>query len=74
MIKKIVLVALLITVSGASFAQEMYLSISGSGVEVESGDNRNQYDIWIKPQTEGVEGSIQIFDAGHGGVLIKTIC
>ncbi len=69
MIKKIVLVALLITVSGASFAQEMYLSISGSGVEVESGDNRNQYDIWIKPQTEGVEGSIQIFDAGLGGAV-----
>jgi PKD repeat protein len=69
MLKKIVLVAVLIATSGVSFAQEMYLSISGSGVAVASGDDRNQYDIWIKPQTGAQDGSIQIFDAGLGGAV-----
>lgn len=69
MLKKIVLVAVLLATPGVSFAQEMYLSISGSGVVVASGDNRNQYDIWIKPNSGAQEGSIQIFDAGLGGAV-----
>ena len=70
MIKIIVQLVLILAMSGASFAQEMYLSISGSGVEVESGDNRNQYDIWIKPESDdSLEGYIQIFDAGLGGAV-----
>ena len=69
MLKKIVLVAVLLATSGIGFAQEMYLSISGTNVEVASGDNRNQYDIWIKPQAGAAAGSIQIFDAGLGGAV-----
>ncbi len=69
MLKKIVLVAVIIASSISGFAQEMYFSISGTNVEVASGDERNQYDIWIKPIAGSEAGSIQIFDAGLGGAV-----
>ena len=67
--KKVVLVAVILATSLSGYAQEMYLSISGTNVEVQSGDNRNQYDIWIKPEPGATEASIQIFDAGLGGAV-----
>ncbi len=69
MLKKVVLVAVLLASSVVGYAQEMYLSISGSNVAVASGDDRHQYDIWIKPESASVDGSIQIFDAGLGGAV-----
>jgi len=69
MLKKIVLVAVLTASSFSGYAQEMYLSISGTNVAVASGDTRNQYDIWIKPVSGAQNGSIQIFDAGLGGAV-----
>ena len=69
MLKKIVLVAVIIASSVSGYAQEMYLSISGTDVSVQSGDNRNQYDIWIKPGAGAADGSLQIFDAGLGGAV-----
>ncbi|MCR9131878.1 MAG: PKD domain-containing protein [bacterium] len=69
MLKKIVLVAVIIASSISGYAQEMYFSISGTNVEVASGDERNQYDIWIKPSSAAQGGSIQIFDAGLGGAV-----
>lgn len=69
MLKKIVLVAVFLTISISGLAQEMYLSISGTKVSVESGDTKNQYDIWIKPQPGAPDGSLQIYDAGLGGAV-----
>lgn len=67
--KKLVLATVFLALSLSGFSQEMYLSISGTKVAVESGDNRNQYDIWIKPGEGATEGSLQIFDAGLGGAV-----
>ncbi len=53
----------------SGYAQEIYLSISGTDVSVASGDDRNQYDIWIKPGVAAPGGSLQIFDAGLGGAV-----
>ncbi len=69
MYRKIVLIAVLLSLSVIGYAQEMYFSISGTNVAVASGDTRNQYDIWIKPMAGSVDGSIQIFDAGLGGAV-----
>lgn len=69
MYKKIVLVAVLLATGISGYAQEIYLSISGTSVAVKSGDNRNQYDIWIKPNAGAMDGSLQIFDAGLGGAV-----
>lgn len=45
------------------------MSISGKSVYIQSGDNRHQYDIWIKPETKGQKGTLQIYDAGLGGAV-----
>lgn len=69
MYKRIILVASFLLLSNIANAQEMYLSISGKNVAIESGDNRNQYDIWIKPMSGAQSASLQIFDAGLGGAV-----
>tara|TARA_R110000868_G_scaffold37111_1_gene131282 strand:+ start:20290 stop:25005 length:4716 start_codon:yes stop_codon:yes gene_type:complete len=69
MLKRIILVASFLLLSISGNAQEMYLSISGSSSTIESGDNRHQYDIWIKPASGAGMGSLQIFDAGLGGAV-----
>lgn len=51
-------------------AQEVYFSISGQTVTVESGDRTGQYDYWFRPKP-GVDSprpaTVEIFDAGLGG-------
>lgn len=48
-------------------AQELYLTISGTQSNFNSGDSRSQYDIWIKPGNNASNAKVQIFDAGLGG-------
>lgn len=48
-------------------AQELYLTVSGTQSNFESGDSPNQYDIWIKPGDNAKSAKLQIFDAGLGG-------
>ncbi|WP_428236672.1 PKD domain-containing protein [Gracilimonas sp.] len=50
-------------------AQDMFLSISGQNTEFKSGDNRHQYDIWIKPDADAPKAMLQLFDAGIGGTI-----
>ncbi len=70
MIKKTVQIALFLSLmSFSGFAQEVYMSISGKSVYIQSGDNRHQYDIWIKPAEQSGNGSLQIYDAGLGGAV-----
>lgn len=69
MFKRFLLVNTFLLVYTAAFAQEMYLSISGQNVSVQSGDSRNQYDIWIKPVDGNTNGNLQIYDAGLGGAV-----
>lgn len=52
-----------------SNAQDVYLSISGKDSRFLSGDNRHQYDIWIKPEADAQKGKLQIYDAGLGGTV-----
>ena len=49
-------------------AQELYFSISGQDVQVESGDNSHVYEYWIVPKLDANPVTLQIFDAGIGGV------
>ena len=69
MYKRLLIVSAFLLTGLQGFAQEMYLSISGSNVGVLSGDSRHQYDIWIKPEGSATTGSVQIFDAGLGGAV-----
>tara|TARA_R110002096_G_scaffold52042_5_gene135757 strand:+ start:7118 stop:11836 length:4719 start_codon:yes stop_codon:yes gene_type:complete len=69
MIKRFALVVSLLLIAKTVTAQEMYFSISGKSTGIESGDTRHQYDIWIKPESGAQNGSLQIFDAGLGGVV-----
>ena len=70
MIKKTIQIALFLSLlSFSGFAQEVYMSISGKSVYIQSGDNRHQYDIWIKPAEHSGNGSLQIYDAGLGGAV-----
>ena len=53
-----------------SFAQEVYLSISGRDAFVDSGDQLHQYDFWIRPlDTVSADSDIrlEVFDAALGG-------
>lgn len=53
-----------------SFAQEVYLSISGQNVTVDSGDKRGLYDVWIRPKSPlaiDFPLAVEIYDAGLGG-------
>ena len=49
-------------------AQELYYTVSGQGVEVKSGDQRSEYEYWIIPGDNAGPVTLQIFDAGVGGV------
>ncbi len=69
MYKRITLVIAFFVSGFSGYSQEMYLSISGQNVDIQSGDNRNLYDIWIKPGPNAQNGSLQIFDAGLGGAV-----
>lgn len=70
MIKKTVQFTLFLSLlSFSGSAQEVYMSISGKSVYIQSGDNRHQYDIWIKPNGTPGNGSLQIYDAGLGGAV-----
>lgn len=69
MLKRIILFSSFLFVSISGYAQEMYLSVSGKSSTILSGDNRHQYDIWIKPAQGAGTGSLQIFDAGLGGAV-----
>lgn len=69
MYKRIILLAFFLLLGISGFSQEMYLSISGSSSTIESGDNRHQYDIWIKPIAGAQNGNLQIYDAGLGGAV-----
>ncbi len=69
MYKRITLVIAFFVSGFSGYSQEMYLSISGQSVDIQSGDNRNLYDIWIKPGANVQNGSLQIFDAGLGGAV-----
>lgn len=69
MIKRILFGMVFLAVSLSAHAQEMYLSISGQNVSIQSGDDRHQYDIWIKPGSGAQNGNLQIFDAGLGGAV-----
>lgn len=69
MYKRIVLFITILFSFNIGYAQEMYLSISGRNVAIESGDSRHSYDIWIKPTLGSLNGSLQIFDAGLGGAV-----
>ena len=51
-------------------AQEIYLSISGKDVTVDSGDLKGEYDFWIRPLGDHIPESsveLEIFDAALGG-------
>jgi PKD repeat protein len=53
-----------------SFAQEVYLSISGQNVTVDSGDKKGLYDVWIRPKSQQAIDSplsVEVYDAGLGG-------
>ncbi|WP_421774378.1 PKD domain-containing protein [Gracilimonas sp.] len=63
------LLMLFLCIPGALQAQEMFLSISGQNTEFKSGDNRHQYDIWIKPDANAPKAMLQLFDAGIGGTI-----
>lgn len=52
-----------------SNAQDVYLSISGKDSRFLSGDDRHQYDIWIKPESGAKKSTLQIYDAGLGGAV-----
>ncbi|RNC85546.1 MAG: PKD domain-containing protein [Balneola sp.] len=69
MFKRITLVIAFFVSGFSGYSQEMYLSISGQNVDIQSGDNRHLYDIWIKPGANAQNGSLQIFDAGLGGAV-----
>lgn len=69
MIKRLTLVLTVLFISQSTFAQEIYLSISGKNTAIASGDSRSQYDIWIKPDVNATNGTLQIFDAGLGGAV-----
>lgn len=69
MIKRLTLVLTILFISQSILAQEVYLSISGKSSAIQSGDSRNQYDIWIKPNGTSTPGKIEIFDAGLGGAV-----
>ncbi len=69
MIKRLTLVVTFLLISSSLFAQEMYFSISGKNSAIQSGDSRNQYDIWIKPAANSQAGTIEVFDAGLGGAV-----
>ncbi len=69
MLKRIILFSAFLLLSISGYSQEMYFSISGSSSTIQSGDNRHQYDIWIKPLDGAGSGSLQIFDAGLGGAV-----
>ncbi len=69
MFKRITLVLVVLLLSVPGFSQEIYLSISGRTSSIVSGDNRHQYDIWIKPEAGAQPGILQIFDAGLGGAV-----
>ncbi|MEQ9310381.1 MAG: PKD domain-containing protein [Balneolaceae bacterium] len=69
MFKRIILFLFILLVSISGYTQEMYLSISGTNSTILSGDNRHQYDIWVKPTQGAGSGSLQIFDAGLGGAV-----
>jgi PKD repeat protein len=61
---------IILLAAGTLHAQEIYFSISGTNVPVTSGDDRHQYDYWLRP-AQGVTAprpaTIEIFDAGLGG-------
>ncbi|MEP1150704.1 MAG: PKD domain-containing protein [Balneola sp.] len=69
MIKRLTIVLTLLFISHSALSQEVYLSISGKNTAIKSGDSRNQYDIWIKPDDNAVNGKLEIFDAGLGGAV-----
>ncbi len=69
MYKRITLVAVVLLLSISGYSQEIYLSISGRTSSIVSGDNRHQYDIWVKPESGAQTGTLQIFDAGLGGAV-----
>ncbi|MEO1022543.1 MAG: PKD domain-containing protein [Bacteroidota bacterium] len=69
MIKRLpVVLGLAMLTFAPAAGQEMYLSISGKSVSVQSGDTRHTYDIWIKPEGD-VDGTLQVYDAGLGGAV-----
>jgi hypothetical protein len=59
----LVFLSLVIPVQG----QDLFLSISGKSAEFRSGDSRNQYDIWIKPEADARKAILQVYDAGING-------
>lgn len=69
MFKRITLVLVVLLLSISGYSQEIYLSISGRTSSIVSGDNRHQYDIWIKPEAGAQTGTLEIFDAGLGGAV-----
>ncbi len=69
MLKRLTLVLTVLFISSSAFAQEIYLSVSGKGTNVLSGDSRHEYNIWIKPEANAPDARLQIFDAGLGGAV-----
>ncbi len=60
---------ILILFAHAAHAQDVYLSISGEKAPYDSGEDRHQYDFWIKAGTNATGGILQIYDAGLGGAV-----
>ncbi|MDR9416906.1 MAG: PKD domain-containing protein, partial [Gracilimonas sp.] len=64
------LLFILIFLSGNfTYAQDVYLSISGQNTRFLSGDDRHEYDIWIKPEAGADSSILQVYDAGLGGAV-----
>jgi PKD repeat protein len=58
---------ILLLFAHAAYAQDVYLSISGKKAPFDSGEDRHQYDFWVKPDGNASNGILQIYDAGLGG-------
>jgi hypothetical protein len=58
---------ILLLFAHAANAQDVYLSISGKKAPFDSGEDRHQYDFWVKPDGNASNGILQIYDAGLGG-------
>lgn len=69
--KKCVLIGLILGALSFQhlFAQEVYFSISGQQVRVQSGDKKGVYDLWLRPKADTVKAlpKFEIYDAGIGG-------
>jgi len=65
----IIIFSLLVYFSTQTQAQDIYFSISGQNVAVNSGDSIHEYDFWFKP-VDGItnprEAVVELFDAAIG--------